>query len=175
MEINNKIKTYEVSAIAKDFCDLLDSGYNHEVIYANVDLLDDKELKTYTTMLCCRTDDVDDVLESIKQFNGKSKEDYKLDNNICHIATFLNLDNNYFYNISFDDMEECEIHANINDKYRGLEYFFKDFIDFRNNLILKNDIVKEDDIYQFFLSVVRGFPKKKNNNINDKIRQKIKK
>ena len=34
--------------------------------------------------------------------------------------------------------------------------FFQNFICFRNNLISNNEVVKRDDIYQYYLSVI-GF------------------
>ena len=159
-----------VSAITKQYCDFVEEG-NHDVYKKDIKLLDNDKLTTYTTMFCCKKDDVDKVFSEIDSFNGKKKEDYKFNNKYCHIATYKK--DEEFYVISFDKDEECGVHANYNKEYKYIENFFIKFINFRRSLIENDMVVKDDDLYQYFLSVVKGFDESNSVVFIDKILQKI--
>ena len=175
MVINSKMMIGDVTAITKQYCDLVDCDFvnegNHEVYCRDIKLLDDDKLNTYTTIFCCKVEDRDKAFSEIDAFNGKKKEDYKFNNQYCHIATYKKDDE--FYVISFDNEEECGVHANFNKEYKFIEAFFVKFIKFRKDLIENDMVVKDDDLYQYFLSVVKGFDERNSVTFIDKILQKI--
>ena len=83
-------------------------------------------------------------------------EDYKIPEEYCHIATFKRKYRES-HTISFDKSDDSFIYANYNDNFKYVENFFKSFIEFRNYLIDNNQVVKYDDLYQFYCSKITGF------------------
>ena len=168
----NRIMLFDVMSITKQYCDIIEEGV-HEVYNRDVNLYDGDKLITYSTLFCCKVDDLDKVNNDIDSFNGKKIEEFKINNEYCHIATYKKDDNDFF--VSFDSNDECGIHANYNDKYKVINDFFNKYINFRNDLIDKKLIVKDDDLYQYFSSCVIGFEKNNTSKLFDKILSKIKK
>ena len=168
---NSKIMVGEVSFITEEYCNLIENG-KHNVYKKNIELLDGESFTVYSTLFCCKEEDRDKAFNEIDSFNGKRKEDYKINNKYCHIATYKKVDDGYY--ISFDNDEECGIHANYNKEYKMIENFFINFINFRKYLIDNNMIVKDDDLYQSFLSSVKGFDESNSVMFFDKILQKLK-
>ena len=172
MEINKKMPITDVTSITTEFCELMDDS-RYEVIRRSVDLFDEKGFHTYTTMLCCSVDDIEEATKEIEAQCGRDINSYILNNKYCHIATYKDT-GKIHHDISFDDEEDCDIHANYNKEYKNIEEFFRRFIRFRNNLIQNNEIVKDDDCYQYFLSVKKGFAKKEKLKMSERIKRKIK-
>ena len=166
MRINNKMSMADVMLITNDFCELTDNR-EYEIVLRKLNLVDEEGLNKYATLFCCPKEDVKKAVKELDECNNKPKEGYKFNDKYCHIATYKTT-SRYFEDISFDDKEESNIHANYSPNYKYIEDFFKSFIRFRNNLLRKNEVVKDDDAYQYFLSVVKGFDTKHRNKTKQK-------
>ena len=171
MKKNNIMMLGNVEVITIEYCDLLEEG-KHAVFNKEIDLLDNGELKNYTTIFCCKKGDEDIIKNEIESFRGKDKEEYKINGEVCHIATYQTTDD--CFHISFDSNDKCSIHANYNEKFKCIEDFFIRYLNSRNSLIERKQIVKDDDSYQYFLSVVKGFNDNKANSFFNNIKQIIK-
>ena len=162
MEINNKIPFIDVITISKDLCEY-GTGEECEIIYAPVTLKEDGKAKKFLSVVVCPKEEVEQALIETIKFDGKNKEEYTINPKYCHIATFPELTTRR--EVDFDVNSDSKIKANINKEYEYVEVFFRRFINFRNNLIKNKQVVKRDDIYQYYLSLT-GFnqDKKKKNN-----------
>ena len=147
MEVHNKINYFDVLAITKMMCtDII--GKEHEIVSVPMTLEDEGELRQYTSVFVCDKDDKEELLKSTQELNGVVKEEYNLDKKYCHITTY---ESKYSKKaISFDSKDSCPIKANFNEEYSYIEDFFKKFIGFRNNLLKVHQVVKADDIYQYY-------------------------
>ena len=166
MEKNYKLSIGDVVNITKDYCDLIDSG-NYSVVYNGISLLDGDKLENYVTLFCCKSDDVKKAIEELDSFKGKKKEDYHFNNDYCHIATYKQCESEEY--VSFDEKEECGIHAKYNKKYNCIEDFFIKYIRFRNDLIDKKIIVRDEGINKYFSELKKSFE-----SIGQKTKQKKK-
>ncbi len=162
MEINNKIPFFDVVIVAKYLCEHV-TGERHEIIYAPVTLKDEGKSNKYLSVLICKEKDVEEAVTEITKMNDKSIGEYSINRKYCHIATFP--ENTKRKTVDFDMTSDSPIKANINEEYSYVDAFFRRFINFRNNLIENKQVVKSDDIYQFYASLT-GFAdnKKKKNN-----------
>ena len=162
MEINNKIPFFDVVIVSKYLCEHI-TGERHEIIYAPVTLKDEDKLNKYLSVLICKEKDVEEAVTEVVKMNDKPIEEYFVNRKYCHIATFP--ENTKRKTVDFDMNSDSSIKANINEEYSYVDNFFRRFINFRNNLIENNQVVKSDDIYQFYASLT-GFAqnKKKSNN-----------
>lgn len=164
MEINSKIPYIDVISVAKDLCEYV-TGNDQEIVYGQVTLKDGEDYNKYLSAVICNKEDVEKVLLDVEKNDGKTMEEYlnSLSKDYCHIATFK--ENARRYEIDFNPRSDSEIKANIDDEHAYVDIFFRRFIKFRNNLIENKQVVKRDDIYQYFLSIT-GFnqdkPKKSN-------------
>lgn len=159
MEINSKIPYIDVIVVAKDLCEYV-KGKEQEVIYAQVTLKDGEGFDKYLSTIICDKDSVEKVLIETTKLSGKTMEEYlnSINDDYCHIATFK--EDTKRRDIDFDLSSDSLIKANINEEYSYVDNFFRRFINFRNNLIENKQVVKRDDIYQYFLSLT-GFEKEK--------------
>ena len=158
MEKSSKLSFSDVISTTKDLCSCV-TGDKYKVAYINLNLSDKGVLKEYTSVVACREEEYPDLVIDALSFDGCDKEKYVLDSKFCHIATF----ESYLYPrnpISFDMNDDCPIKAEINEEYGYLDAFFRRFIEFRNNLIENNQVVKEDDIYQYCLVVTEKINKR---------------
>jgi len=166
MENSHKIKFGDVTSITRQYCDLMD-GNGYKLVYKEIPLLDGDSIENFITVFCCKEEDVNKAIEEIELFNGVKKEDYKINDNYCHITTYKKSEEDYY--ISFDENEECGIHANYNDKFSFIEDFFVRFIRYRNN-----DLVNDkDDVNEYFLDFKKGFEDIDQKSVN-KTRKKTK-
>ena len=94
------------------------------------------------------------LCEYVTSEEEMSKEEYSVNKGYCHIATFP--EDIKRREVDFDFNSDSPIKADINEEYSYVDRFFKMFIRFRNNLIENKQVVKRDDIYQYFLSLT-GF------------------
>ena len=153
MEINNKIPFIDVITVAKDLCKYA-TGEDYEVIYVPIALKDNNEINHYLSVILCKKEEVEKALVETTKQEGKNITDYTINSKYCHIATFP--ENTKRNEVDFDMNSDSKIKANINEEYNYIDIFFKRFINFRNNLIKNKQVVKRDDIYQYFLSLT-GF------------------
>ncbi len=153
MEINSKIPFIDVVTVAKSLCEYVTSE-EHEIIYVPVTLKDNGESKKYLSVLICKKDEIEPVLIEYAKMGEMSKEEYSVNKGYCHIATFP--EDIKRREVDFDFNSDSPIKADINEEYSYVDRFFKMFIRFRNNLIENRQVVKRDDIYQYFLSLT-GF------------------
>ena len=158
MEINSKLPFIDVVTVAKSLCEYVTSE-EHEIIYVPVTLEDEGKLENYLSVLICKKDEIEAVLIEANKMGTKPKAEYSPNKGYCHIATFP--EDTKRREVDFDMNSDSPIKADINEEYSYVDRFFKTFIKFRNNLIEKKQVVKRDDIYQYFLSLT-GF------NQNDK-------
>ena len=161
MEINNKIPFIDVVTMSKELCEY-GTGEEWEIIYVPITLKENGENQKYLSVMVCPKEDVEKALLETTRFDGKDKEEYTINPKYCHIATFP--EDTKRREVDFDNESDSSIKANFNKEYDYVDVFFRRFINFRNNLIENKQVVKRDDIYQYFLSLT-GFDqsKKKNN------------
>lgn len=159
MEINSKIPYIDVITVAKDLCEYV-TGKEQEIIYAQVTLKDGGESNKYLSTIVCDKENVEKTLVEITKHNGKTMEEYlnSISDDYCHIATFK--EDTKRREVDFNPSSDSPIKANINDEYVYVDIFFRRFIKFRNKLIENKQVVKRDDIYQYFLSLT-GFEQDK--------------
>ncbi len=162
MEINNKIPFFDVVIVSKYLCEHI-TGERHEIIYAPITLKDGDKLNNYLSVLICKEKDVEEAIIEATKMNDKSIEEYSVNRKYCHIATFP--ENTKRREVDFDVNSDSPIKANINEEYSYVDAFFRRFINFRNNLIKNKQVVKRDDIYQFYASLT-GFAQDKEKNRN---------
>ena len=122
--------------------------------------LEGKLWKLIVKYLICDKENVEKALIETTKLSGKTMEEYldSINDNYCHIATFK--EDTKRHDIDFDLSSDSPIKANINEEYSYVDTFFRRFINFRNNLIENKQVVKRDDIYQYFLSLT-GFEQSK--------------
>ncbi|MBQ6497717.1 MAG: hypothetical protein IJI58_03275 [Bacilli bacterium] len=156
-------KYYYITTIAEsELNKAIDFGKNMKKLYGNVNKEDyesvfipvtvkenEKELKYYVVIMCPKKEILKTFEESLKS-EIKTKEEYTINPNYCHIATFP--EDAIGKEIDFDINSDSEIKANFNKEYEYVNNFFRRFINFRNKLIETEQVVKSDDIYQYFLS-----------------------
>ena len=159
MEINSKIPYIDVITVAKDLCECI-KGKEQEIIYAQVTLKDGEEFNNYLSTIICDKENVEKALIETAKLSGKTMKEYlnSINDDYCHIATFK--EDTKRHDIDFDLSSDSPIKANINEEYSYVDAFFRRFINFRNNLIENKQVVKRDDIYQYFLSLT-GFEQSK--------------
>ena len=157
MKINNSLPFMDTILITKDMCELV-FDEKCDIAFVPVKLNDNGVLTKYTSVVVCKEKDVDSLKEEISNNNGVDKDNFKLSDNYCHITTFKTNKKKDF--ISFDKEDEFPIKADFNKEYNYIDNFFMSFIKFRNNLIRNNQVIKHDDIYQYFSSVI-GFSQEK--------------
>lgn len=164
MKINNKIPFIDVITISKELCEY-GTGKECEIIYVPVTLKEEGMDKKFLSVVVCPKEEVEQALIETTKFDGKNKEEYVINPKYCHIATFPEFTTRR--EVDFDANSDSKIKANINKEYDYVDTFFRRFINFRNNLIKNKQVVKRDDIYQYYLSLT-GFnkDKKKKNNKN---------
>ncbi len=162
MEVNSKIPYIDVIAVTKDLCEYV-TGKDQEIVYGQVTLKDGEDYNKYLSAIVCNKEDVEKVLIETSKLNGKTMEEYlkSLNKDFCHIATFK--EDVRRYEIDFNPRSDSKIKANIDDEHAYVDMFFRRFIKFRNNLIENKQVVKRDDIYQYFLSIT-GFEQNRPNN-----------
>ena len=170
MDKNYKLSIGEVLSITKEYCDLMDGG-DYKNVYKEIPLLNGDKIENYVTLFCCKSDDVPKAVEEIESLRGIRKEDYKFNSDYCHIATYKQGENDNI--ISFDENEECGVHAKYNERYSCIEDFFIKFLRFRNDLIDNDIIIRDEGVYQYFADFKRGF-EDTNDSFIDRIKQKKK-
>ena len=166
MEKNYKLSVGEVTSITKEYCDLMDGG-DYSTVYKEIPLLNEDKLENYVTLFCCKSSDVKKATDELELFKGKKKEEYKFNNEYCHIATYKQGESDNI--ISFDENEECGVHAKYNERFSCIEDFFIRFLRYRNNLKDNNIGISE-----YFLEFKEGFEGIGQDNLIDKIKQKKK-
>ena len=167
MEKSSKLTFSDVTSTTKDICKFV-TGEDYTVAYIDLYLRDKGDLKEYTSVVACREDDYKDLVDEVLSFDGMNKDKYSINPKYCHIATF---ESHYYlrHPISFDSNDDCPIKADINEEYGYVDAFFRRFIDFRNRLIENGEVVKDDDIYQYFLVLSDGLERKNKPKLRDRI------
>ena len=159
MEINSEIPFCDVLVITKDMCELINDE-SFEIVYRPVKLNDGNKIVDYTSIVATPSAKVEDLKSVIDNQNNIDKKDFQIPNEYCHITTYETEKKNNF--ISFDYSDNNLVKAHFTDKYKYIDNFFSSYINFRNHLISEKQRVKEDDIYQYFSSLV-GFTEKERN------------
>lgn len=172
MKTNNRISYSDVLYTTKDICEYM-TGDEHAILSVPIKLKDEGELKEYISIIVCKDSEKDLVQAEILTNEGSSKKDYIKNIGYCHITTY-EANNIETKDISFDSDDNYPVKANFNSPYSEIEQFFKNFIKFRNNLIKNNEIVKDDDLDQYFQSVT-GFTVNNNETIISKVKKKLSK
>ena len=173
MEKNSKLALSDVTSTTRDLCEYA-TGDEYRTIYVDLNLKDKGKLVEYTSIVACKKEDVKDAKEEILDYDGYDISQFSVNSRYCHIATFES--NLYYKNlISFDMSDDCPIKAEINDEFGYVDAFFRRFIDFRNRLIERNQVIKDDDVYQFFLAVTDGYEKRKKETLKNKVLKRFKK
>ena len=157
MKTNSKIPFIDVTILTKRICEYI-TGDEYEITPVKLNLFEDNKEKSYISVIAHKKDDLISLIDDVLKNEGKQKDNYELDKKYCHITTYEEGLKKDF--ISFDNNDDCPIKANFDSDYNYLEYFFKSFISFRNNLINTNQVIKDDDIEQYFQSII-GFPNEK--------------
>ena len=170
MKDRNSLSIFNVSSLTGDICSYYNEG-EWESVYVPVNLKNEKGLDGYYSLVCCPKNKTEELYKYIQKMNGFLLEDYKIPEEYCHIATF---ERKYreSHTISFDKNDDSFIYANYNDNFKYVEDFFKSFIEFRSYLIDNNQVVKYDDLYQFYCSKITGFNDFKKSSKKKKLIQK---
>jgi len=170
MEINNRISYEDVLYTTKDICEYM-TGEDYAILSIPIKLKDKDVLKDYISVIACKNSEKDLVKAEILTQEGLTKNEYIKNVGYCHITTYEtnNMETKY---ISFDNNDNYPIKAMFNSPYSEIEAFFKNFIKFRNDLIEKNQIVKSDDIEQYFQAVT-GFKVNNTDTIFTRVKKKL--
>ena len=160
MKKNSMLVYAEVCGFTAELC-TFKTGDIHDILHVPVHLVDQDEEKRFITTIVCREDEKEQAVKDIQKNNGLKKEDYSVPGKYCHICTHDDGVDNYF--ISFDKQDDYPVKANFNQEYTEVSDFFESFIRFRTKLLEKGEIVKSDDLYQYYLAVTRGFNSKNKN------------
>lgn len=140
---------------------LVEASVGEECSSVNVPvklLNENNELKEYISHSICKTSEEADAKINLRRLNGITKEEFIEKNPYCHISTYPVEEAGSFL-VSFDPEDDIPCKVEISRGYNYLDYFFLKFNNMRNKLIDNNEIVKEDDIYQY-LDMVLGANKK---------------
>ena len=165
MKNDKTIPFTDVIAVTKDFCNLVHDE-EYETVYVPTIVRKNEGIKTYFSVIVCEKSAADRINKSIEDNSFFEANIISLGKDFCYITTF---DSDKKHDrISFDKNDDCPIKASFSSDYLYIEYFFKKFIDFRNNLINNNEVVKSDDIFQYFYSIV-GFSKKQRDVFKEEI------
>lgn len=168
MENDYKLSTNDVVEITKDFCELMD-GEDYITIYKHINLLDNNIMNDYIVLFCCRKEDAIKIMNQIDFYKGKNKDQFIINKDCCHIATYKSSNNNDF--ISFNDNDECNIHAKFNKEFSCIEDFFIKYLKYKNNL---NNNDYKDDINKYYLEFKKGFIDNSKDSVFNIIKNKIK-
>ena len=175
MKINNKQKNVlDLMQVLSASRQLVSAAVGEECVIINesVMLLDENdELKQYISHCICKETEEVEAKNTLRELNGLTKEEYIQKNPYCHISTYP-LDEAGQFVISFDPEDDIPHKAEISRGYPYLDYFFLKFNNMRNNLIDNNEIVKEDDIYQYLYLILNSYEKQQE---KESTFQKIKK
>ena len=170
MKINNRIPYNDVLYTTKDICEYI-TGEEHTILSIPIELRDEEKLKDYISVIVCKENEKDFIKAEILANEGLLKNEYIKNIGYCHITTY-EANNMETKDISFDINDDYPIKASFNSPYSEIEQFFKNFIKFRNNLIKKNQIVKDDDINQYFQSVT-GFTVNNRDTVFNSVKKKL--
>lgn len=124
-------------------------GEDYKDFNVYLELIDDEGNKNkYISYSICKKNEVEEAKRVISSFNGLKKDDYIKRNPYCHVTTFpANTNELYLISLNMNNNYPCKLE--ISDKYDYVIKFLNDFNNLRNNLIDKNERVKEDDIKQY--------------------------
>ena len=148
-------------------------GENCTTITVPVLLLDENnELKKYTSHCICLEKEEVQAEVIIQSLSGLTKEEFIKKNPYCHITTYPTDDKKSF-KISLDKEDNNSHKLEMNDGYEFIELFLYRFNNLRNNLIDKNEIVKDDDIFQYLDLVVNREKYNKKENMFQKIKKRF--
>ena len=170
MKTNNRIPYIDVVITTKDMCEFL-TGDKYTIMYVPIKLKDGDDLKQYISVVACTEEEKQDVQTNILENEGLPREEYRIDEKYCHITTYgdNNVENKQ---ISFDDDYDYPIKACFSSEYKNIEQFFKNFIKMRNKLIEEKQLVKDDDIEQYFQAST-GFIRNNNETVLNKFKKKL--
>ena len=148
MIVKNRLNLYYVVDAARELIEKVE-GEEYKDFHVPLELIDNEGNKNkYISYSICKNNEVEEAKMVINSFNGLNKDDYIKRNPYCHVTTFP-ANSNEHYLISFDMMDNYPCKAEISDKYNYVTKFLNDFNKMRNNLIDRNERVKEDDIKQY--------------------------
>ena len=173
MKKNKCLPFTDVTHITRELCEVVD-GKRYDILSVKISLRDNDELKEYISVIACPEAERMKVVDEIMSFNGKEKSEFSVNPEYCHIATFDRGDFGKAF-ISFNKEDDYPIKADFNDEFSYIRTFFESFIEFRNRLIKEGRKVKDDDIYQYFLSITSGLKKKDKDSFKAKIVKLVKK
>ena len=166
MSSNKRIPFTDVVTLTKDICEFI-ANEKYETLYVPTK---DKDNKDTISVISCKENSLRKVKKDIDKYGYVDKEELINNENYCYITTYDR--KKLIKEISFDINDDYPAKAEFTDEYEFLSNFFKNFITFRNNLIENNEVVKKDDIYQYFLSLV-GFSEMERKYNRDKILTRI--
>lgn len=168
---NDRLSFIEVLVATKELYELINQE-DSEIIRVPLELYsDDNALKDYLSIIVCKKKDRKRTEEAMKKQNHKQRKDLEVPKGSCHITTFYEVIPKS-REITFNRNDDgCPIKASFNKEYESIDQFFKSFIRFRNKLIENNEIVKEDDLFQY-LALVKHNVKSKRKIANSQARQK---
>ena len=175
MKKNNKQKNVlDLMQVLSACRQLVSASVGEECIIINepVMLLDENnELKQYISHSICKESEEIEAGNAIRELSGITKEEFIEKNPYCHISTYPTTEAGQCI-ISFDPEDDVPHKAEISKGYPYLNYFFLKFNNMRNNLIDNNEIVKDDDIFQYLYLILGSYEKKQE---KESTFQKIKK
>ena len=131
-------------------------GEECTIVNVPVKLLDENnELKDYISYSICKESEEAEANIAIRKLSGLTKEDFVKQNPYCHITTYpVNLISSF--SVSFDPEDNIPRKVQISRGYNYLDYFFLKFNNMRNTLIDNNEVVKEDDIFQYLYLILNS-------------------
>lgn len=177
MKANKQLNIIDVCSLTRQICEQI-NGERYAVIYETVELMKKGIPVDYKAVVACKVKEIQEAQNVINMQKGVDLENFQIPEKYCHITTYKRKEEENREstgNISFDKQDGCPIQAEMGGEYEYVRNFFERFLKFRNKLIESGDRVKEDDIHQYFLFVMKGLNAKEKTSVLGKVKQLIKK
>ncbi len=131
---------------------------------------DGKDVKKLA-LVSFKESDRDRVISEVNRNNGKSIDNFFISPVTGCLITLYDKGPKIGNFVSFDEDDDYPVKSMIPDDYSYAQVFFEKFLNFRDGLRRQNSVIKDDDIFQYFISVTGGF--KKTETIKDKIQKRF--
>ena len=154
MEENSKLLLIDVAKIVKNMCEFLE-GKSYQILYLPTKEKNSDEI--YTTVLSCKNSDAEVLKTIVERKNYIYRENLEDTKECCHITTYKTSEKKE--KISFDETEDYPVKASFSKNYVYLKKFFDNYIKYRKKLIANQQVVKREEIYLYFSSIM-GYSEK---------------
>lgn len=155
-------RNLKMNVVGEFTCRILSdaSGEKYDYEHFLITLLIDGKQVPYILMAAFKEKYRDSIFREVVRNNLKDIKNFRLSDRI-HVITLYEEKYGNYESISFDKNSNFPIKDLFKDESFE-KVFFNKFVDFRNYLIENKEIIKEDDIVQFYLSITGNFNKNKN-------------